>query len=164
MDGPNHLSRRTALRTVGGVLAASLVAGCSAESGNGNGSGNEDGDGNGETTTTTTTTSGPAATAAVGPDGQFVFEPESVTVPAGGTVRWTFESPGHNLAAWPDMHEEISIPDGAEGFGTMAQDGNAYELVDQGETFEHTFETPGEHVYVCMPHVAQGMVGTIVVE
>lgn len=152
MSENKHVSRRTALRAVG-VASAALLAGCSSDSGNGDGDGNA-----------TTTDDAGATTVTVGPDNRFVFEPEEVTVSTGDTVVWEFDSPSHNVAAWPDMHETISIPDGAEGFGTMEQGGNAYETVEAGETFDHTFETPGEYVYVCMPHVAQNMVGTVVVE
>jgi plastocyanin len=33
----------------------------------------------------------------------------------------------------------------------------------QGETYEHTFETPGEYRYVCVPH-APTMAGRVSVE
>ncbi|WP_306293929.1 plastocyanin/azurin family copper-binding protein [Halorientalis salina] len=129
------------------------LAGCS-------GNGGDDGSGNG----TDGDSGGDGNTVAVGPDGQLVFEPEEITVETGETVTWEFESASHNVSAWPSHSEEVSIPDGAEGFGTMEEDGDPMATVGQGETFEHTFETAGEYTYVCVPHVASGMVGTVIVE
>jgi plastocyanin len=138
------LDRRTLLRTGGAALAGTLLAGCTG-GGDGGGGGGEN-------------------TIAVAPDGGLNFSPEELTVSVGTTVTWSFEAPSHNVCAWPEMSTEVSIPDSAEGFGTMEQGGNAMALVDQGETFEHTFETPGEYTYVCVPHTSSGMIGTVVVE
>jgi len=37
-------------------------------------------------------------------------------------------------------------------------------LIASGDTYEHTFETPGTYEYVCIPHESSEMTGTIVVE
>lgn len=145
MSTYDRLDRRTVLRTTGGVLAGMTLAGCSSDGGNGNGNG---GGGN---------------NVAVGPGDDFRFDPEEITISTGETVTWEFESSSHNVCAWPAMFDEISIPEGADGFGTMSQSESPYQPVDSGETFEHTFETAGEYTYVCGPHVNQ-MVGTVVVE
>lgn len=156
MTTDTHLDRRTALKATGGVLAGIALAGCSSDDGNGNGngdSGNGNGNGNG------------GNTVAVGPGSDNRFDPEAITVSTGETVTWEFESPSHNVSGWPEMYPaEVSIPEGADGFGTMSQGGSPYSPVDQGESFEHTFETAGEYTYVCGPHVGQGMIGTVVVE
>jgi len=138
------------LTTVGATAGVAL-AGCS--SGGGGGDDDND-DGNG----------GDGNTIAVGPGGDFAFEPSEITVSTGDTVTWEFESGSHNVSAWPEMNDTVSIPEGASGFGTMEQGGDAYATVSEGETFEHTFETAGEYTYVCVPHVASDMVGTVVVE
>ena len=36
-------------------------------------------------------------------------------------------------------------------------------IADNGDTFIHTFDTPGTYQYFCQPHVGQGMTGTITV-
>jgi plastocyanin len=145
MDNERSLSRRNVLRASGGVAAAVLLAGCSADSDDGTEDGGDD------------------STVTVGPDGSLAFEPNEITISTGETVTWEFDSASHNVVGWPDMHETVSIPEGAEGFGTMEQGGNIVETVGEGETFEHTFETAGEYTYVCGPH-ATNMVGTVVVE
>ena len=36
--------------------------------------------------------------------------------------------------------------------------------MQSGQSYVHTFETTGEHAYVCIPHEAAGMEGTVVVD
>lgn len=161
-----------------GVLGVAVLAGCAGGDGDGGADDTmEPGDGGDETTETTETTEATETTTtedggggsgetvvAAGPGGELVFEPEEITVSTGDTVTWEFQSPNHNVSAYPDMHERISIPDGADGFGSMPADGDRFETEPEGETFEHTFETTGEFTYVCVPHAGSDMVGTVVVE
>ncbi|MCU4716938.1 plastocyanin/azurin family copper-binding protein [Halapricum hydrolyticum] len=137
------LSRRAVLAATGGGVSVAL-AGCSTD----DRSSQPDED---------------DTTVVVGPNGSLAFEPTDITVSVGETITWTFESDSHNVSAWPAMHDRISIPGDATGFGTMQQDGDPYETVPSGETFEHTFDEPGEYTYVCVPHAAS-MVGTVTVE
>jgi plastocyanin len=138
------VSRRKFLASTG-VAAVAAVAGC--------GGGGDGGDGGGD-----------GNTVIAGPGGDLVFDPEEITVSTGETVTWEFDSPNHNVVAWPDMHDEVDIPEGADGFGSMEQGGDAFETVPEGETYSHTFETTGEFTYVCVPHAGSGMIGTVVVE
>jgi plastocyanin len=185
----NRTSRRRFLAGIGTVAAGALVAGCS--SGGGSSDNGSDGEGNGSSSGSTTTggngdgttsgtngranntstdattsggtsSSGGTTTVAAGPDGRFVFAPEEVEVSVGDTVVWEFKSPNHNVSAVPQDSEEVSIPSGATPFASY-ESGNLYSVVDEGGTYEHTFETPGEYTYVCIPHVASGMVGTVTV-
>ena len=168
---------------VAGVSVASAVAlaGCGGTGDDGDGGGETtepaDGGGGGTTEATTEAGGGEETTTesgggggggenlvAAGPNAELVFEPEEITISSGETVTWEFESAGHNVSAWPEMNEGIAIPEGAEGFGTMEQGGDEFAVVPQGETYEHTFETTGEYTYICVPHVASGMIGTVVVE
>lgn len=149
----SNVDRRTVIRGAGSLALVGTLAGCSSDGDNG-GDGGDGGDGGG---------SG-GATVAAGPGGEFVFEPAEVTISTGETVTWEFESANHNVVAWPDMHEKVSIPDGAEGFGSVEQGGDAFATVAEGETYEHTFEETGEFTYVCVPHASADMVGTVVVE
>ncbi|WP_238398200.1 cupredoxin domain-containing protein [Halorussus salinus] len=118
------------------------------------GDGNASGDGS---------ASGDVAEVAVGPSGNyFRFVPERVEIPVGGTVRWNFESAGHNVSARPEAARQVSIPEGAEPFASYPE-GESYRVVAEGETYEHVFSVPGEYVYVCVPHTGEGMIGTVVV-
>jgi len=123
------MNRREFLRTAGGATA---VAGAVSASGSAAA----------QSTTEVT----------VGPGGNLVFEPAEVYVAPGDTVKWVWDSDGHNVV--PE-----SQPDGADWGGT----GSASELFDSGYEYEHTFETLGTYEYVCTPHAQAGMVGSVVV-
>ena len=76
-----------------------------------------------------------------------LFEPRTITVKAGTTVTWTnFDAFEHTVTA----------------------DDNSFQsdLFGQGETFSHTFSTPGTYRYYCVPHGGPGgagMAGVVVV-
>ncbi|MHB9149559.1 MAG: cupredoxin domain-containing protein [Thermoleophilia bacterium] len=71
------------------------------------------------------------------------FEPETLTVKAGDTVRWVNEdSASHNAVAEDDS------------WGT--------DLFGEGGSGSVTFDAPGVYPFVCTAHA--GMKGTIVVE
>jgi plastocyanin len=98
------------------------------------------------------------------------FKPERVTVAVGESVVWRNTSKqGHTVTCY-----EAGIPDGGSYFasGGFESESAARDAwfdgfggrLDQGDRYEHTFDVAGEYVYVCVPHAAQGMVGTVVVE
>lgn len=107
----------------------------------------------------------PDADVIVGPEGRDVFEPTELTVPVGETVTWGFASSGHNVSCRPDDSDEVRLPKDAEPFASYGRgEAPLGTHVSQGDTYEHTFDVAGEYVYVCIPHVARGMVGRIYVE
>jgi plastocyanin len=156
MNASTRVDRRTVLSGVGSLALVGSLAGCSTDGGGDGGDGGDSGDSGGDG-------GDGGATVVAGPNGDFVFEPESVTISTGETVTWEFASPNHNVVAWPDMHEKVSVPEGA-GFGSVEQGGDAFATVEEGETYSHTFEEAGEFTYVCVPHASADMVGTVVVE
>lgn len=97
------------------------------------------------------------------------FDPEQITVSAGDTVRWLNTTDrAHTVTAYGS-----GLPDGADFFASggfestpAARDGwdDGEGAIYPCESFEHTFETPGEYPYFCIPHEGMGMVGTVVVE
>lgn len=104
----------------------------------------------------------PDADVLAGPEGRFVFEPASLTISAGETVVWGFASSGHNICCRPEDNSEVEIPANADPFATYGRDESPMQsLVPQGESYEHTFDVEGRYVYVCLPHVSQGMIGEI---
>jgi len=110
---------------------------------------------------------GPPSSATVGMTTDFAFDPEAVTVAAGGTVTWTNGSGvGHTVTAYGDR-----IPDAGSYFASGGFDSEraarqqlAAGLVGPDGTYEHTFETVGTYEYVCLPHESSGMTGTVTVE
>jgi plastocyanin len=104
---------------------------------------------------------GDTTTVAAGPNGRLVFDPEEVEISVGDTVEWKFKSAGHNVSGVPKDSDVVSIPDGAEPFSSYEDE--RYAVVEEGKTYQHTFETPGAYTYVCIPHVRSGMIGTVTV-
>ncbi|HEX2281895.1 MAG TPA: cupredoxin family copper-binding protein, partial [Thermomicrobiales bacterium] len=72
----------------------------------------------------------------------FAFGPQELTVTAGTTVTWTNEDWAPHTA---------TAEDGSFDSGRL----------DQGASFEHTFDEPGTFAYFCSFH--PGMMGSVVV-
>lgn len=108
----------------GGTVAASGAA--AAQEGGGGGGGG-----------------GSTKTVTVGPGGQLVFEPETLTVSPGTAVKFVWESPGHNV-----------VPESG--------DWGHEPLEDSGFSFTtKPFQSEGSQAYFCAPHQSAGMEGTI---
>jgi plastocyanin/glucose/arabinose dehydrogenase len=67
----------------------------------------------------------------------FAFQPADLTVAAGTNVTWTNTDSVAHTVTWDDK----SVDSG---------------LFGQGETFSHTFDTPGTYGYYCIPHGSPG--------
>ncbi|MGH9039033.1 MAG: cupredoxin domain-containing protein [Acidimicrobiia bacterium] len=84
------------------------------------------------------------------------FEPAQVTVPAGETVVWTNnDSAGHTVTADNGSFDSHPACGGIGG-----------ACMTRGETFSHTFSTPGTVAYYCKLHGnpgGKGMAGTVTV-
>lgn len=81
-------------------------------------------------------------------NGMLAFEPSSVTISAGDTVKWVNNKLApHNVVF--EKHPELS---------------HKSLTFSPGESFEVTFSDPGKYPYWCEPHRGAGMVGTIVVK
>jgi plastocyanin len=111
--------------------------------------------------TTTTTLPGPTGatlpTVTVGPGGNFRFDPETITVHVGDTVRWRWASSGHNVVSGS----------GGTANGTFCSPNNqncGSVLSESGTTYEHTFNNAGTFPYFCSAHQSFGMTGMVVVQ
>jgi plastocyanin len=90
------------------------------------------------------------ATVKMGTDsGLLAFEPSTVTIKAGDTVKWVNNKlPPHNI-----VFE-----------GSAANKSHQQLMFSPGESYEATFDTPGTYSYYCAPHRGAGMAGKVVVE
>ncbi|MEJ2503615.1 MAG: plastocyanin/azurin family copper-binding protein [Gemmatimonadota bacterium] len=75
------------------------------------------------------------------------FTPSELTIEPGTTVRWR-NGDGVTHTVTPDGHSEWSEA----------------TLGSSGAEFEHTFNTPGDFPYYCVPHRGSGMTGSITVQ
>ncbi|WP_324761122.1 cupredoxin domain-containing protein [Haloarcula sp. GH36] len=159
-----QLTRRKLLEGTAGLAVAGL-AGCSAPSGSAQQqAGGDDHPGHGQEEPGHDTVSEPAAsrevvvnTARSEGSTEYHFDPHVTWVEVGGTVTWRLESGSHTTTAYhPDNDQPRLVPEGAAAWdsGTMSE---------EGETFEHTFETPGVYHYLCTPHESLGMIATVIV-
>lgn len=88
------------------------------------------------------------------------FDPGTVTIQSGETVTWRNSSQvAHTVTADPDLAGDpsnVQLPEGAQTFDS----GN----IAPGDSYSRTFDVPGTYEYICIPHEAQGMTGTLVVK
>ncbi|MFD1515805.1 cupredoxin domain-containing protein [Halomarina rubra] len=86
----------------------------------------------------------------------YIFTPTVLWAETGATVTWDVDGGAHAIAAYhPDNGRTLRIPEDAPSFVSGR--------LDVGDTFSHTFETPGVYNYFCQPHEYHGMVGVVVV-
>ncbi|ELY81582.1 DUF5059 domain-containing protein [Natrinema pallidum] len=96
------------------------------------------------------------------------YAPETLTVKQGETVAWKHAAgEPHTVTAFEDRIPSDAAYWTSGGFDSEdgAREGweNGKGAVQSGQSYVHTFETTGEHEYVCIPH-ERFMTGTIVVE
>ena len=99
-------------------------------------------------------------------DGQYLYEPDALTIKVGDSVRWANVSDIHNVSFWAD-----SIPDGAADVLNAAMPNTTAPLVgpillQPNTTYEISFAGApvGDYRYYCTPHLLLGMVATLTVE
>lgn len=165
-----RLSRRRLLEATSGLAIVGL-AGCLGTTGGAGDDpggtqtdGGEDQPGHGESEHGHDTVSEPKAsrevlvnTARNQETTEYHFDPHVTWVTVGGTVTWTLESGSHTATAYhPGNDEPRLVPEGSTAWdsGTLAE---------EGETFEHTFDTEGIYHYFCEPHEQLGMIATVIV-
>ncbi len=90
----------------------------------------------------------PSVDVEVGMTGDLRFAPDTVRIQAGGTVRWTNTT---------DLIHTVTL------HGTGLDETVDSGVLRPGDTFRHTFATPGTFGYTCLPHDGAGMRGVVVV-
>ncbi|MEZ4225770.1 MAG: plastocyanin/azurin family copper-binding protein [Polyangiaceae bacterium] len=94
----------------------------------------------------------------VAPNGDNSFQPASLTIPVGGTVRWVWQEKGHTVTGG------TGCGDYAPGWcsPTNSSCQNA-PTSDVGATYDRKFTAAGSNPYYCRPHCGM-MKGTITVQ
>lgn len=87
------------------------------------------------------------------------FAPAMLTVPSGATVTWTTMGADPHTVT-DDPSKAVNAADSSLPAGAQAWDSGS---VTSGESYSHTFTTPGTYKYFCIPHESLGMVATITV-
>lgn len=81
----------------------------------------------------------------------FTFAPNDVTINAGDTIHWIWDTGGHSSTS-------TTAPGGCTAGGTDPWDST---VLPMGQTFDHTFNTAGDYPYKCTPHCGMGMVAIV---
>ncbi len=93
--------------------------------------------------------------------GLLQFEPTTVTIKPGDTVKWQMNKvPPHNA-----VFDDAKIPGGDKAFAKKLS--HEKLTFSPGESFETTFpaDTPaGEYPFYCQPHRGAGMAGKVIVK
>jgi Plastocyanin len=97
------------------------------------------------------------------------FEPEELTIQQGDTVAWEHVAgEPHNVVAYEDELPADAAYWATGGFESEEAAREGWEegqgAVQSGQSYVHTFETTGTHEYLCVPHEAAGMVGSVIIE
>jgi plastocyanin len=100
-------------------------------------------------------------------DGKYQYDPASLTIKVGDTVKWiNFSGGPHNVSFYQDK-----IPSGAADVLNAAMPNrmgplSSPLLTDSLGTYQVSFASapPGTYGYYCLPHEALGMKGTLTVE
>ncbi|WP_290650109.1 plastocyanin/azurin family copper-binding protein [Aquisalimonas sp.] len=82
------------------------------------------------------------------------FDPPAAEIPAGAVVEWVNQGDIPHTATARAGNEPLErLPAGADEWDSG--------LLETGERFRMTLETPGEYHYICTLHLANDMVGRI---
>jgi amicyanin len=129
------------------VAVGLLVAGCGDDDDDGGGGGNGGAATQEEQPAQTSEGGGGGGGAQVSMQ-NIQFEPGDLTINAGETVTWT---------------NDEAVPHDVDGSGPGGEFSSGPEGgMNEGDTYEFTFDEPGTYDYVCRVH-APGMAGTVTV-
>ncbi len=153
-----RVNRRQLLSATGGLIATTILAGCSnGENGDDGGNGdngvpqaidNHLSDANEYDGSISDTTGEQEVTVDVGTgDRGYGFSPPALRVDAGTTVVWEWTGNGgqHNVSSVDGSDVEFQSD----------------YMETEGDTFTQTFDDPGIALYQCDPHAGQGMLGAV---
>jgi plastocyanin len=91
----------------------------------------------------------------VAPGGSLTFDPSTVNISVGDTVRWTWAASGHSVTSGPPCvadSQYCSPNDMNCSPGTVSNTGFVYQ---------HTFTNSGTYSYHCLVHCVFGMTGVV---
>jgi plastocyanin len=88
---------------------------------------------------------------------QYKFDPAALTIPKGTTVEWkNGGTQPHTITFDPAKamnKSNVALPAGVTPFDSG--------LINAGASYKYTFAVAGDYKYICIPHEAMGMIGTI---
>ena len=129
--------------------------------------------------TTTDTTAGAAAGSAtaapitgtthevkmVGDAQGYRFEPANITIKQGDGIKWVMVSGGPHNVQFENIAADVKAQLSAN-MPNQLSDLSSPMLINPNETYEISFANvkPGKYAYVCTPHLANNMRGSVTVQ
>jgi len=104
---------------------------------------------------------GAATDRVVAMDDGMTFVPANLVVKLGDSVSWRNQSGSMVHTVTADAAKVLDPANVHLPRGSAAWDSGS---IAPGQSWSHTFATPGEYRYCCVPHELVGMVGTVTVE
>ncbi len=104
---------------------------------------------------------GAATDRVVAMDDGMTFVPANLVVKLGESVTWRNQSGSMVHTVTTDAAKVLDPANVHLPRGGAAWDSGS---IAPGQSWSHTFATPGEYRYCCLPHELVGMVGTVTVE
>src|ERR1043166_4797966 len=93
----------------------------------------------------------------VAPGGAFTFDPSTVNISVGDTVRWTWAASGHSVTSG----DSTSCVSDGEFCSPDNTNCSTCTLSNVGFVYEFTFTQAGNFSYFCCAHCVIGMVGAV---
>jgi plastocyanin len=99
-------------------------------------------------------------------NGAMEFQPKDITIGPGDAIKWVVVSgPPHNVAFNPDEVVAAARAQLQANMDNPPAELNSPMLLNIGDEFTMSFANvpSGTYSYICTPHLAMGMTGTITI-
>jgi plastocyanin len=101
------------------------------------------------------------------PQGGYEFQPKDITINAGDAIKWVMVSGGpHNVAFEAANMAEAARAQLSANMPDQQGELTSPMMINADESYTVSFANvaPGTYNYVCTPHIAMGMTGTVTVK
>jgi plastocyanin len=101
----------------------------------------------------------------LGDEKGYRFEPTNITIKAGDGIKWTFVSGGPHNVAFQNVAASARTALSAN-MPNQLSDLSSPMLLNAGENYQVSFAgvPPGKYDYICTPHIANNMKGSVTVQ
>jgi len=101
----------------------------------------------------------------LGDDKGYRYEPADITIKAGDAIKWVMVSGGPHNVTFQNVPADVRAQLSANMPNQMS-DLSSPMLLNANETYQISFAgvKPGKYEYICTPHMATGMKGTVTVQ
>jgi plastocyanin len=101
----------------------------------------------------------------IGDDKGYRYEPADITIKAGDAIKWVMTSGGPHNVTFQNVPADVRTQLSANMPNQMS-DLSSPMLLNANETYQVSFAgvKPGKYDYICTPHMATGMKGSVTVQ